>query len=168
MVFACILGIFLISVLVSAFAVYSSLDEFEQMAYRDILKLTDNTEKNYVDQFIKMRLKRFGIDKMRLMTKYKENRVNYRYLILKKNNLTISQFYEKLFTIIEASHHGLSSLSRRLDKIYPAIYNLSNKGINNLEISKDSRDITYRTLNLINIMRHLKYKIEVKGKIILI
>jgi predicted transcriptional regulator len=134
------------------------------MAFRDITKLSNNIERKYVEQFMKMRLKRFGIQKIREMIKYKENRVNYRYLILKKNNLTVSQFYEKLFHIIDASHRGLSSLSRRLDRIYPAIYNLSSKGIKNLEMSKDSRDMTYRTLNLINIIRHLKYRVEIKGR----
>jgi hypothetical protein len=163
MVFSCILGIFLISLLVSAFAVYCCLDEYELMAYRDILKLKDNREQAYLNHYIKMRLKRFGLDKMRQMIEYKENRVKYRYLIMKRNNLTINQFYEKLFNIIDASHRGLNSLSRRLDKIYPAIYNLSTKGINNIDIFKESRDNTYRTLNLINVMRHLKFRIEVKS-----
>jgi hypothetical protein len=168
MIFSCIFRIFLISILVSAFAVYSSLDEFELMAYRDILKLKYNKQHKYLHQFLQMKLKCTGLEKMKQMIKYKENRVTFHYLIMKKNNLTINQFYEKLLKIIESSHHGLSSLSRRLDKIYPAISNLSSKGIDSMEIFKDSRDVSYRTLNLINIIRHLKFRIEVKCNLFLI
>jgi hypothetical protein len=149
---------------VSAFAVYSCLDEFELMAYSDILKLKNNKGKKYLLQFLKMKLKPFSLEKMRQMTLYKENIVSFRNILMRKNILTISQFYEKLFNIIESSHLGLSNLSKRLDKIYPRIYNLSNNGIDIIETFKDSRDVTYRNLNLINIIRNLKFRVEIKCK----
>jgi hypothetical protein len=154
--------------LISAFAVYSSLDEWETKAYEDIRKLYDNEESTYINNFIKMKIQKISFNKINLFRKYQISRSNYRYLIMKRYNLSISVFYEKLFEIIDKTHNTLSSFSNRLYKINPAIINLHIKSINLLDIFKMSRDNTYRLLNLINIMRYLKYTIPLESIIHLI
>ncbi len=162
-VFNCLLGIFLISILISAFAVYSSLDEWELKAYNDIKKLYNNEENKYVFDFMKMKVQRIGFNKIRYFRKYEISRSNYRYLLMKRHMVPFHVYYEKLFSTIEKTHNTISAFSKRLYLINPAIINLHIKAINTLELFKDSRDNSYRLLNLMNMIIYLKSIIPVKS-----
>jgi hypothetical protein len=163
MVFICVLGIFFISISISAFAVYSSLDEWEEMAYRDIKNLSHSDERTYIDSFIKMKLQKSELNRISHFKRYKIHRTNFRYLIMKRHNLSINQFYEKLFERVEKTHDTLSSFSQRLDKINPSIINLNYRGNRIFEMIKNSRNNSYRLINIISIMVYLKSRIHING-----
>lgn len=167
-VFCCMIGIFILSLLVVTLLIYTILNTDEERAFREIDTLYTKSHRNnfvtkYSHAYIKHKM--FKWKKSQKLKNYFSNKNNYK-LNHARNFLKIKNLSQEPFDVIgfckssreiwdDDTYEIKDKISMSVDKIIPNVQNYSRTAVSMLNDSKASKVSSFKMLNLVRIMSNI-------------
>jgi hypothetical protein len=171
-VFACVFGIFALSLLIYYVQISLQMDEWETYAYQNIVSFTGLKTceiKGYFKTYIKYKFTKLTNlaklpEMVNLFNSFRYNEVRLGYIVRSrlKFSYTPLEFYDKIIDIWHVSNDNMNKKMCVINKLYPKIRYFSKINSKLVVITKNSKTLMFKLYNLFKIynLLHCSFRIE--------